>query len=187
MDEPKLKCLGPTPFLRYVSLLTPLEVLFVSVVIGCNVKIGPSTRTPLMVNLYLEACQYASEHGGFFPATPQGGATSLQMLYPGYCHTGKELAGLTGDIDAVVATMRTGGSLSTNQSSWIYVGDGLKLSDNPRLALFWERQSGVFPSGERSRRAGRSVMLLSGTITNVPAERWSQFMNEQQRLRSTAH
>jgi len=134
-----------------------------------------------MINLYFEMRLYARDHGGILPTSPDGPLAALQKLYPEYTHSGKELAGLTGDIDRVVAILKQGGTLGTN-SSWVY-NEGLKLTDPLELALFWEREAGVFPSGKRSPKAGHAVMLLSGTVTNVPLADWAKFINQQESLR----
>src|SRR5438445_12101294 len=131
-------------------------------------------RTPLMVGLYFEMHLYATEHGGVFPASPEGPMAALQKLYPEYAHSGMELAGLTGDLDQVVSILKRGGKLGTN-SSWIYV-QGFTTNDDINLALFWEREEGILPNGRPLPEVGHTAMLLSGTITNVPKAEWNPFL-----------
>ena len=147
---------------------------------GCRIE--QDQRLPLMINLYSELRQYAAEHGGFFPSGPGGDATALGQLFPVYSARGKELAGLTGDINLAMRILKSGKQLTTNQTSWVYV-EGLRSTDNQQVALFWEREPGVLPTGQRVQGVGHTVMLLSGQVTNIADADWSTFLDTQQSMR----
>ena len=125
--------------------------------------------------------EYAMDHGGKYP---DGGITpiqSLQKLYPRYASSA--LAGMSGDEGRTEAYLRKGKQLDTNVSSWVYF-PGFSTSDNPAIAIIWEREAGIFVNG--SRASGHAVGFVGGGYGQVSVAEWSTFVQEQQSLRSTA-
>lgn len=123
---------------------------------------------------------YARDHGGALPDGPDG-YSALAKLYPAYSTTGAELAGLSGDISCVTNSLRLGRSIS-NCTSFQYV-PGLHETDNPRLAVLWEKRGHLLASGAVCLLATRPVLLLSSNFTNVPIARWAEFERQQALLR----
>lgn len=123
--------------------------------------------------------QYADDHGGWYP---RGGATalgSLQKLYPKYETSG--LAGLSGNEALTAARLRGGGTLDETLSSWVYF-PGFRNDDNPKVAIIWEREAGIFINGGRAD--GHAVGFVSGGVAQVPSAAWPGFLAEQERLRT---
>lgn len=128
-----------------------------------------------MRSVHAALMTYAHDHDGVLPVSDKGPLDALQKLYPEYIPMGRELAGLSGDIDGVEQSLKLGEPLTQKLSSWVYVS-GLKNSDNPQLAVLWESRAGYFANGKRNPSGGRVVILLGGDITNVPVARWGDFL-----------
>lgn len=122
---------------------------------------------------------YAMDHGGRYP---EGGATplgSLQKLYPQYAS--RELAGMSGSESAAEKCLREGKTIETNISSWVYF-PGFSTNDDPRIALIWEREAGIFVNGGRAE--GHAVGFVGGGYDQVPPKDWPQFLKLQEALRA---
>ncbi len=145
---------------------------------GCEGTFKES-RGPFMPLMDADLHTYASDHGGWFPNdTDQSKA--LAKLYPGYSY-GVELAGLSGNIQQVTNALWKGISIS-NLTSWTYVS-GLRVDDDPQLAILWEVKPGLTTDGYSGPPGERLVLLLSSDITNVPAANWENFLKKQEQLR----
>ena len=140
-------------------------------------------RAAVLRSMYFALVNYASAHDGSFPYSEKGSYDALQTLYPEYTPSGIELAGISGNVAATVAALRTNGALDESRTSWVYV-QGLKREDDPKLAILWESKAGLYPNGKRNSFGGRPVLLLSGDITNVPAADWERFLRQQHELRN---
>lgn len=125
---------------------------------------------------------YAADHFGHFPESDKGSYDSLQKLYPEYTPSGIELAGISGNVGAVVLALQEHRPLGSNLTSWVYV-PGFNKSDDPNAAILWETRQGLDSNGKRNFTQGRAVLLISGEITNVSAIHWTNFMEHQVRLR----
>jgi hypothetical protein len=144
-----------------------------------------SPRGALMYNAYFALLNYAKDHDGLFPASDKGPYEALQKLYPYYCSSGRELAGLSGDIDSVVNCLKQGNSLTDKLSSWVYV-QGLKDTDDPDLAILWEARSGLFSNGRRDPSGGHAVAFIGGDIRQISGSDWTNFLAQQEQMRKTA-
>jgi hypothetical protein len=125
--------------------------------------------------------QFAFEHDGWFPRSDNGPEDALARLYPTYCLSW-ELAGISGDAIATESMLERNGTLDASSTSWIYM-QGLKKSDHPDLAILWDSKAGLLANGRRDGSGGRSVLLISGAITNVNGSDWAGFMKGQEELR----
>lgn len=162
-------------------LIPALGTFGLVVIIGAMAWRGmyPHGRRPCTLRcMHLVLATYAHEHEGWFPDSTNGPMAALQLLYPDYCPVGRELAGVSGDVEAVVRALRDGKPLGEDVSSWRYI-TGLREDDDPKLALLWEARSGLHANGRRSRHGSRAVLLLGGEITNVVESDWAAFMDEQ--------
>jgi hypothetical protein len=124
---------------------------------------------------------YAGDHDGWFPRSNKGPYDALQQLYP-YCPSGRELAGVSGNADAVSNALRNGKSLDASLTSWVYV-PGFRRDDPEDLAMVWESKPGLYWNGKRNNFGGRAVLLVGGNITNVPAADWAGFLKQQEEMR----
>lgn len=141
-------------------------------------------RTPFVLLLYSDLWNYADGHNGWFPQSKRGPYAALQELYPRYC-SGQELAGLSGNVHATVECLKKGEPLTSNLTSWVYI-QGLKDTDDPKLAIFWEARGGIYANGERDPSGGHCVMLLSGEAGQISGADWTNFLEQQERLRKAA-
>jgi hypothetical protein len=128
---------------------------------------------------------YANDHNGQYPKSEVDGYAALQQLYPEYCPSAWELAGVSGDAHRVARVLEMGGKIDGTVTSWIYV-PGLRQDDDQRLAILWESKAGLYASGKRNPSGGRAVLLVGSDITNVSAANWTNFLAEQGTLRRSA-
>jgi hypothetical protein len=124
---------------------------------------------------------FAREHFGKYPASDKGPGEALRLLYPKYC-SADELAGVSGDVNAMRKALREDGTITRPLTSWVYV-QGLERGDDANLAVLWESKEGLFANGKRNSFGGHAVLLLGGTFTNVPAADWAGFLKQQEELR----
>src|SRR5216683_121100 len=81
--------------------------------------------------------QYAEDHGGAYPAGEATPEASLSLLYPKYADASL-LQGKTVPLELVEAILERGDHLGPDTCGWHYV-EGLRLDDNRRLALCWDK------------------------------------------------
>ncbi len=120
--------------------------------------------------------EYAERHGGWFPQGEASPEASLSLLYrqnPGLAYI---LRGKTVPEKVVRARLEAGALLDPETCGWHYV-EGLRLDDDPRLALFWDKV-GLGHNGERLSDGGHFVGLVDCSIEYVPGERWEKFLAE---------
>jgi len=175
------------------TLLPKLQVVALAVVAGgVMTVVGVSLyrksvyphghRPAALLSMYMDLRNYAAEHDGNFPVSTKGGLDALQQLYPQYA-TGIELAGISGDGEATVAALSHGSPLDPSLTSWVYA-QGLRVDDDPDLALLWESKGGLSPNGRRNEFGGHAVVLVGSDITNVPAMDWDNYLKEQEQRRN---
>jgi hypothetical protein len=121
---------------------------------------------------------YAQEHNGWYPNGGTNALASLQKLYPKYADM--ELAGMSGDESKAVAFLKSGRSIDETVSSWVY-HPGLRIDDNPEVAVIWERQEGIFVNG--SRLGGHAVGYVNGGFGQVSSRDWTSFVKRKEELR----
>jgi hypothetical protein len=130
--------------------------------------------------LYLMLLQYAEANNGAFPAggpTPEGTLSVLYQLDPNIAYL---LAGKTASVDDAEQLLASGKLLDPKTCSWHYV-EGLRKTDNPKLALFWDKV-GLGHHGERRSEDGHTVWFIGGEHRWVSAEEWPSFISEQEKL-----
>jgi hypothetical protein len=135
--------------------------------------------------LYSALQQYATTHGGAFPAGEATPEASLSLLYRekcGGCRLADErlLSGKTIPEPVVKEILDRGDLLAPETCGWHYV-EGLRMDDNPQLALFWDKV-GLGHNGERLAEGGHSVMMVDGQQEYIPGAQWEAFVKEQHRL-----
>jgi len=166
-----------------ICLLGVLAVLTLAAL--QRVRFPYGKRPAAMLVMYYALRCYANDHDGTLPDSPRGPFAALTSLYPHYCPTGFELAGLSGAIERAQAALRAGSILDESTCSWAYF-PGLRVNDNPSLAVLYERREGIRSGGRRSDDVGHAALLLDGTITNVPRAAWTSFLQKQESLRRAA-
>lgn len=175
-----MKASGLKSKLLFVALLVAACCLVV--LLYGKVAYPYGHRGALLRSMYFALLNYASDHDGHFPSSEKGSYDALQRLYPQYTPSGVELAGISGNINAVVVALRNKTPLNQSLTSWVYV-QGFKKDDDPNIAILWESQAGLYPNGKRNSFGGRAVLLIGGDITNVPASDWGDFLKQQEQLR----
>jgi hypothetical protein len=123
--------------------------------------------------------QYAEDHGGAYPAGEATPEASLSLLYPRYADE-YVLQGKTVPLDLVRAALERGDRLGPDTCGWHYV-EGLRLDDDPRLALCWDKV-GLGHNGQRLSDGGRTVLFVIMAYEYIEGANWEGFLQEQQRL-----
>jgi hypothetical protein len=120
---------------------------------------------------------YAHNNKDRYPDNQKDGLGSLQQLYPEYL--GMELAGMSGNIQALQAKLKRGESLDATCSSWVYLR-GFYNTNDDRIAMLYERQIGIGTDGEAFE--GRIVGFVGGGIGWIRSSDWVNFINQQKQL-----
>jgi hypothetical protein len=131
--------------------------------------------------LGLTLYSYAEKHEGWYPrgeATPEASLSLLSREYPDMANV---LRGKTVPEAAVLERLQSGHLLTPETCGWHYV-EGLKIGDDPRLALFWDKV-GLGHNGGRLPDGGHHVWFLGGS-EYISAEKWESFLEEQEQLRA---
>jgi len=122
---------------------------------------------------------YAQKNGGHYPAGAGSPEASLSLLYRDGSVDAECLRGKTVSVEKVERILERGGLLGPDSCGWHYV-EGLTTSDNPDLALVWDKV-GLGHNGE-DLHGGHSVCFLPGFEEVVPAAKWPDFLKHQQEL-----
>ncbi len=126
--------------------------------------------------------QYAQKYDGWFPAGADSPEASLSLLARE--NLGMEANVLRGKIvpfKDVDARLKRGELLTHESCGWHYV-EGLRMDDDDRLGLFWDKvgldhNGGVLPNGDQI------VWFASLTKERIPGVDWQKFLADQKRLR----
>ncbi len=129
--------------------------------------------------LYLGLVNYASSHGGAFPAGEPTPEASLSLLYPALADANL-LRGKTVPLAVAQAALDKNGRLDPASCGWHYV-EGLTDRDAPELALFWDKV-GLGHNGQRLSAGGHSVHFISATSDYIPEDQWPAFLDKQKEL-----
>ena len=127
--------------------------------------------------------QYAATHGGAFPsgeATPEASMSLLYREMGDWRADERLLRGRTVPESVVKDILERGELLTPDTCGWHYV-EGLRLDDDPRLALFWDK-IGLDHNGGRLAKPGHTVLLIDGGRKFIPETEWDAFMEEQRKL-----
>jgi hypothetical protein len=137
------------------------------------------------LGLYFSLRQYAEAHGGNFPAGEATSEASLSLLYGAVPYVNADLLrGKSVPEPVVRENLERGERLTPETCGWNYV-ENLRLDDDPRLALFWDK-AGLGHNGQRLSGGGHIVMSIDGQRRHVPASEWPAFLAEQELLRAKA-
>jgi hypothetical protein len=123
--------------------------------------------------------QYANKYGGHFPAGAGSPEASLSLLYREGLADAELLRGKTVPVEKVQDILDHGKLLGSDTCGWHYV-EGLTTSDNPDLALVWDKV-GLGHNGE-DLHGGHSVWFLLSPEDVVPAKEWPEFLKHQEEL-----
>lgn len=124
---------------------------------------------------------YAEQHDGHFPAGGGCPEASLSLLYREHIDADATiLCGKTKSAQAAREILERGELLGPDTCDWHYV-EGLTLSDDPRLALVWDKV-GLDHNGGRLPGGGHSVWRIRCGEEVIPESEWPKFVEEQERL-----
>ena len=118
------------------------------------------------LQLYQGLAEYARTHGGAFPAGEATPEASLSLLYREKAEWGGPLADAESTARQDRARVRgqgdsrSGKLLAPETCGWHYV-EGLRLDDDRRLALFWDK-AGLDHNGGRMPQGGHIVIFVNG-------------------------
>jgi len=135
--------------------------------------------------LYVAMNDYAIRHGGAFPAGEATPEASLSLLYREKMD-GQPLAdevllrGKTVPESVVRDILRRGELLTPDTCGWHYV-EGLRIDDDYRLAILWDK-IGLDHVGGRLAEGGQDVTFVGGQRKYIPEAEWQGFLAEQSKL-----
>jgi hypothetical protein len=124
--------------------------------------------------------QYADANNGAFPAGQSTAEASLSLLYRMDPNVAYLLAGKSASVEDAERLLSSGQLLDPKTCSWHYV-EGLRKTDDPRLALFWDKV-GSGHHGERMPDGGHNVWFIGAQHRWVPVEEWPSFIKEQEKI-----
>jgi len=136
--------------------------------------------------LYWALDEYATKHGGAFPAGEATPEASLSVLYREKREDGWRMAdanllrGKTVPEATVKQVLERGELLTPETCGWHYV-EGLRMDDDPRLALFWDK-IGLDHNGGTIPEGGHIVMFVDGIPKHIPETEWATFLDGQRKL-----
>jgi hypothetical protein len=131
--------------------------------------------------LYSALQEYAGGHNGAFPLGQITPEASLGLVYSNIIWVTPDLLrGRTVEETVVRKTLEHGLSLGPDSCGWHYV-EGLRLDDDPRLALFWDK-IGLGHNGRRLSTPGHTVLSVDGDRRFIPDDEWAKFLQEQRAL-----
>jgi hypothetical protein len=129
---------------------------------------------------------YAATHDGAFPAGEATPEASLSLLYreksDGWpLADATLLRGKTVPESVVKEILERGDLLTPDTCGWHYV-EGLRIDDDPRLALFWDK-AGLDHNGGRMAESGHIVMFMPlMEHKHIPEAEWERFLEDQRKL-----
>ena len=126
--------------------------------------------------------EYAMSHGGAFPAGEATPEASLSLLYrektgDGPLADANLLRGKTVPESVVKEILERGELLTPDTCGWHYV-EGLRIDDDPRLAVFWDK-AGLDHNGGLLPDGGHIVLFVEGGRKHIPEAEWKEFMEQQ--------
>ena len=125
--------------------------------------------------------EYAASHGGDFPTGGPTPEASLSLLYSNVDWvTLHLLRGKTVPLAVAEAAFKRDGRLGPDSCGWHYV-DGLRVDDDPGLAIFWDKIP-LGHNGQRRTPPVQTVFFVGGEQRFVPESKWPEFLAEQARL-----
>jgi hypothetical protein len=125
--------------------------------------------------------EYAGNHNGVFPTGGPTPEASLSLLYSNVDSVSPNLLrGKTVPEAVVREALKRDGRLGPDSCGWHYV-EGLRLDDDPGLAIFWDK-IGLGHNGQRLSNPGHTVLLIGGDRKFIPASDWQTFLSEQARM-----
>lgn len=135
--------------------------------------------------LYSALRNYADLHHGKFPSGQATPEACLSLLHAKPIEASANLLGGK-NVDPEIAekVFSEGQLLSPQSCGWNYV-PGLSLTDDPRLALFWDKP-GLGHNGQRLDGGGHIVWFVGGEYRQILASEWESFLAEQRSLRQNA-
>lgn len=134
--------------------------------------------------LRMQLTIYADQHDGWFPrgeTSPEASLSLLHREFPGVDLT-EMLRGKTAPLEAVQTRLNRGELLDPETCGWHYV-EGLRKTDNPNLALFWDK-AGLGHNGQRLKAGGHVVWFVGFRKEYITAAEWARFLAEQEQLQN---
>lgn len=169
---------------RRVSLITVGVLLVIGGIYSTYCYRYPYGMRPACLPVMLGSLNsYANANGGNFPNTGTTPLEALRVLHPNYLYNPEPLAGLSGNKNLLRQQIANNAPVTEEACSWVY-WPGLRSTDNPDIALIWDRKSGVRFNG--SRAAGHDVGFVGGYMRQIPDRDWEMFLKDQEQLRAVA-
>lgn len=133
----------------------------------CN---APELRTNLI--------RFATAHTGWFPQGARSPEGSFSLLHTNYEPNLQRLRGKIVPLATAEAAWQRQGQLDAESCGWHYV-EGLSTND-PSIAIAWDKSWGLGYNGQRIRKFGREVIYADGSTVAKLIKDWPQFAADQQ-------
>jgi hypothetical protein len=161
---------------------TGIVIITAAIVFGCwwnyTFPYGPSHCCD--IGLHMELRCYAEKHDGWFPRGESSPEASLSLLYRDDPDIAYILRGKSVPYTVVRDTLERGELLGPETCGWQYV-EGLRVDDDRRLAVFWDK-AGLAHNGARLSSGGHIVTFVGGHQEYIVGSKWEEFLQEQQQL-----
>ena len=163
-----------------------IAIIAVAFLVGAQLWLYPfGNRRCALMCMYSPLSTFAYDHGGRFPCSKNGAFDALSQLYPEYTPCPEVLAGISGNRKALAECIKLGKAFSEIECGWVYF-QGMSVTDNPKIAILWDRIGGVSGDGRRDLKGRHPVLFIDGDIQLVKKEQWDLFVKQQQELRFDA-
>ncbi|MHB1306105.1 MAG: hypothetical protein ACYDC1_00075 [Limisphaerales bacterium] len=151
--------------MRIFKVIALVMVVSVAGLYGLVRYIRPfGFRTCFLPCMVSSLYSYAHENSDMYPDNPDP-YFALQMLYPQMMPNPELLAGISGDRKATTQVLASGGRLTSNECSWVYI-PGLSTTNDANTIMLYERRSGLSFNG--GRVSGRAVGRVDGSHRQMP-------------------
>lgn len=130
--------------------------------------------------LGMELRIFAKDNKGLFPAGESTPEASLGLLAKDHDAVLGILRGKTIPLSHTKAAYLQEGKLGPSSCGWFYI-EGLKDSDDRRLALAWDKY-GLGHNGQKLEDGGHEVLFMDGSHRTFSGIQWDEFLAEQRKL-----
>lgn len=122
--------------------------------------------------------RYAADHDGWLPKGAISPEASFSQLHTNYESNLQRLRGKIVPLATAEAAWNRYGWLEAESCGWHYI-EGLATTNDPSIAIAWDKSWGLGHNGQRIRKFGREVIYLDGSTAAKLLKDWPQFAIDQ--------
>ena len=122
---------------------------------------------------------YAGDHDGWLPYGGPTPEASLGLIAKDDAASAEwVLGGKNVKPEVVKAALARDEGITPETCGWHYV-EGLRETDDPQIAVAWDKVEGLWHNGNRRRGLMHEVICLDGSISFIKRSHWPKFVAEQ--------